>query len=690
MQGASPYSNSASPLEVLKDELQYNPQMAVQSIMRLRVIVVALGQERTHTELLPYLTSEIQQGNLNDEVLLAIADVLDSFVEFVSSREHVRCLLAPLRELCCIEDTAVRGQAVRAIHSIGRKLSAELVAPQLIPLVLGLGQQDDWFTPRVSACGLLPLAVGLSVATCGPPAPVSASSSANVSLLSSPLPVNFPGVTSSTASPRPISVASASPRPAFDLHDHGSPSAPQYSTSPASSVAAEVASLNMSGCGTAGGPTAELFALFHALSADSSVAVRQAAAASMCELAVALGSEQCEHAKVLDAPWSRLLDDEAEAVRVAALSASAAIAAAIPFGEGKPAALKLAEASRDRSPGVRLTLAEALPGVAQANNDAAAPVREMVATLVEDSEIDVRVAITMQAAALVTSLGAPFVLDSLLPSLDGLLRDESIDERVELARVLMGLARPLGVEDARSRLLPTMRLLLNDANTNVRLAVINGLEAMVHLMGADCARDDDDGGLLFLLSGLSADSNWRVRHATLLLLPTLAAVLEPAAFSAAFVTRVPANFEQRATDPCALIRRDWVRLCGEVAQLPTYSSAWLESDVLPVLAARHADMPGYQRRAVLLDGMATLAPHHRPDALEETLLPLALSMATDRVPNLRMLVASTLQAVAAHLSLDAVKSSVLPTLAELSKDADIDVLDAACAAVAVCSALVSG
>ena len=32
-----------SPLEVLKDELQYNPQMAVQSVMRLRAIGVALG-----------------------------------------------------------------------------------------------------------------------------------------------------------------------------------------------------------------------------------------------------------------------------------------------------------------------------------------------------------------------------------------------------------------------------------------------------------------------------------------------------------------------------------------------------------------------------------------------------------------------------------------------------------------------
>ena len=155
--------STTSVLEVLKDELQYNPQLAVQSIQRLLVIGRALGPDRVHSQLLPYLTSEIQQGNLTAEVLYSIAEVLDQLVEFVASPDDGRNLLQPLRELCCVEEKAVREQAVRAVRAIGRQLPAMVLAPQLVPMVLDLGAQGDWFTPRVSACGMLPLAVALSL-----------------------------------------------------------------------------------------------------------------------------------------------------------------------------------------------------------------------------------------------------------------------------------------------------------------------------------------------------------------------------------------------------------------------------------------------------------------------------------------------------------------------------------------------
>ena len=153
----------AATVSVLKDELHYSPTMAVQSLARLLVIGRALGPERTRSELLPYLTSEIQQGNLNDEVHLAISGGLPQLVEFVGSAEEARGLLAPLRELCCAEDTAVRDAAVKAVISIGGRLPAALLAPTVVPMVLSLGTQGDWFTPRVSACGMLPLALTLSL-----------------------------------------------------------------------------------------------------------------------------------------------------------------------------------------------------------------------------------------------------------------------------------------------------------------------------------------------------------------------------------------------------------------------------------------------------------------------------------------------------------------------------------------------
>ena len=206
--------DAPSPLEVLRDELQFNQAMAVVSISRLRVIGVALGPERTHSELLPYLCEEIQQGNLNDEVMLALTEVLSEFVEFVSSTEDAKQLLAPLRELACAEENFVRERAVAAVVTVGRALPAEIVGPQLIPMVLGLGTQEDWFTPRVSASAMLPLAVELSVGMRGGsygldgPPPVTASSScvasSNASLAPTPPPprrlASSPAVSSGAAS----------------------------------------------------------------------------------------------------------------------------------------------------------------------------------------------------------------------------------------------------------------------------------------------------------------------------------------------------------------------------------------------------------------------------------------------------------------------------------------------------------
>ena len=124
-------------LMALKDELQYNPLQAVQSIARLTNIAQALGADRTRNELLPYLTSEIQQGNLNDEVLRSIAESLHQLVLFVTTTEDVGHLIAPLHELCCAEEHVVRDQAVRTVLRIGEQLPA-----RAIPVVSVVGPEQ--------------------------------------------------------------------------------------------------------------------------------------------------------------------------------------------------------------------------------------------------------------------------------------------------------------------------------------------------------------------------------------------------------------------------------------------------------------------------------------------------------------------------------------------------------------------
>ena len=149
----------SSPLEFLMEELTSdNPQQCIQCISRLRVIGLALGQEKTRSDLLPFLNGEIEAGKFTDEVQVSIAEVLGSFSEFVGPSSEAHCLFPPLEALCSVEESTVRDQAVASINQVGVQLSAEQLRTHLAPIVLRLARNKDWFTPRVSACGLVALA----------------------------------------------------------------------------------------------------------------------------------------------------------------------------------------------------------------------------------------------------------------------------------------------------------------------------------------------------------------------------------------------------------------------------------------------------------------------------------------------------------------------------------------------------
>ncbi|XP_073458525.1 serine/threonine-protein phosphatase 2A 65 kDa regulatory subunit A alpha isoform-like [Aquarana catesbeiana] len=83
--------DSLYPIAVLIDELRNEDvQLRLNSIKKLSTIALALGVERTRTELLPFLTDTIYD---EDEVLLALAEQLGSFTSLVGGPEFVHCLL---------------------------------------------------------------------------------------------------------------------------------------------------------------------------------------------------------------------------------------------------------------------------------------------------------------------------------------------------------------------------------------------------------------------------------------------------------------------------------------------------------------------------------------------------------------------------------------------------------------------
>ncbi|NWV20567.1 2AAA phosphatase, partial [Origma solitaria] len=143
--------DSLYPIAVLIDELRNEDvQLRLNSIKKLSTIALALGVERTRSELLPFLTDTIYD---EDEVLLALAEQLGTFTALVGGPEFVHCLLPPLESLATVEETVVRDKAVESLRAVSHEHSPPDLEGHFVPLVKRLAG-GDWFTSRTSACGL--------------------------------------------------------------------------------------------------------------------------------------------------------------------------------------------------------------------------------------------------------------------------------------------------------------------------------------------------------------------------------------------------------------------------------------------------------------------------------------------------------------------------------------------------------
>ena len=92
------------PILTIVDNFSFE-QLRLNSIKKLSTIALALGVERTRSELIPFLTDTIYD---EDEVLLALAEQLGTFTPLVGGTQFVNCLLPPLESLATVEETIVR------------------------------------------------------------------------------------------------------------------------------------------------------------------------------------------------------------------------------------------------------------------------------------------------------------------------------------------------------------------------------------------------------------------------------------------------------------------------------------------------------------------------------------------------------------------------------------------------------
>ena len=129
----APLSTTPSLSAHDRDELKNDEAVRrLNSIQRLGTIALALGEERTRAELIPFLADS---NDDEDEVLLAMAEELGNFVPYVGGPPHAHCLLPALENLSQVEETVVRDKAVESLCKVGEKMPDASVSEHYVPLI---------------------------------------------------------------------------------------------------------------------------------------------------------------------------------------------------------------------------------------------------------------------------------------------------------------------------------------------------------------------------------------------------------------------------------------------------------------------------------------------------------------------------------------------------------------------------
>jgi HEAT repeat len=118
---------------VCSDELRDDDiALKLNSIRRLSTIALALGEVRTRNELLPYLLESTPE---EDELLVALAEEVGNMVPLVGGPAQAPTLVPLLESLAKEEETVVRDAAVASLCKVGSTFSRAQAVEHFVPCI---------------------------------------------------------------------------------------------------------------------------------------------------------------------------------------------------------------------------------------------------------------------------------------------------------------------------------------------------------------------------------------------------------------------------------------------------------------------------------------------------------------------------------------------------------------------------
>ncbi|KAK9453564.1 armadillo-type protein [Dipodascopsis uninucleata] len=518
-------SDELYPIAVLIDELKHDDvTLRLGAIRRLSTIALALGPERTRTELIPFLEDSLDD---EDEVLTVLAEELGNFVPYVGGRQYAQVLIPPLESFAGVEEPLVREKAIESLKKICTEMSDEQVEQYFVPLIKRL-TSADWFTNKVSVAGLY--------------APVySHLNDENKAVL----------------------------RQLFGQLVYDDAPMVRRAAATSLSVLVPLISKDM--------VTKDIVPLFLYLAQDDQDSVRLLTVDILIAIAEILGSEEVrEH---LLAQIKSLFVDKSWRVRYMAADRFEQIAVSVASGDSSvldndfvPAFIRLL---KDSEAEVRTVIAKQIPGFCQlVNHDIILEeIIPCVEELVGDQSQHVRAALATKLSGLAPILGKDLTIKYLLPMFLQMLKDEFPEVRLNIICKLEQVNNVIGIDLLSQSLLPAITQLAQDKQWRVRLAIIEYIPLLASQLGVEFF----DTQLRDLCMAWLWDSVYSIREAATENLKNLTKVF---GVEWARTTIIPKIIES-GSNPNYLYR---MTSCFAATTLaPVVSFDVIENDILPFL-----------------------------------------------------------------------------------------------------------
>lgn len=420
----------------LIDDLRNNDvQIRLNSFRKVGAIARVLGPDRTRDEFVPYLNEFIDD---DDDILLVLAEELGGLIPYIGGAAYAHSLLEPLETLAGVEENFVRDKAVESLTKIIAVMSEEHLLKHMFPLLKQLAH-GDWFTSRISACGLFSAMYprvnvnprkelrAVFIQLCADETPMVRRAAC----------VKFASFAETV---EPQFAQSELLGALLKLTKDDQDSVRLLSVE-AAVAEARVFKLN-------GGQGAKLLPTALQLCADKSWRVRYMAANKFCELADAVGESEGKNDEMIDS-FAKLLQDTEAEVRTAA-------------------AFKVSDVSK-------------LAGAEKTMKKLIMPIKQ----LVQDPCQFTRAALGREILGLAGVINKKDVFDHLLPLFLQLLKDSNADVRLNLISKLETVNQVIGVDLLSLSLLPAICELAMDKKWRVRLAIIKQIPQLAKQLGSD-------------------------------------------------------------------------------------------------------------------------------------------------------------------------------------------------------------